>query len=232
MGHDHIVGILGATVELALIDLLLSGDNALVIALACRGLPRPVWRQAVWLGTLAGVVLRIALTAFAALVLNLPFLKLVGAVLLLVIAIRLLIAPQTSPDAQPGRRLDLWTAVATILVADTVMSVDNVLAVAAASRGSYLLLSLGLALSVPTLVFGSQMVSWALERYPLLIPAGSALLGWVAGDMAVSDPAIKGWTQAQPFAHSLDLATAAPLIGAACVLAAGRCLSLGRRLIG
>jgi YjbE family integral membrane protein len=230
MGYSHIFGVLGATVEIALIDLLLSGDNALVIALVCRRLSPLVRRQAVWLGTVAGVALRIGLTALAALILSLPLLKVVGAVLLVVIAIRLVIEPHARVEADAGgRRNDLWTAVATILVADTVMSIDNILAVAAAAHGSYLLLSLGLLLSVPILVFGSQMLSGVLDRYPLLIAAGSALLGWVAGDMAIADPLVKGWIAAQPFAQSFHLAAAAPFIGAACVLCVGPLLRFRRR---
>jgi YjbE family integral membrane protein len=225
MDPSHIFAFLGAVIEIALIDLLLSGDNAIVIALACRGLPRQVWRRVVWFGTLAAVALRIALTALAALILNVPFLKLIGAAFLVAIAIKL-----TAPDAHrethnAGQRYGLWSALAAILIADTVMSADNVLAVAAASHGSYLLLSLGLALSVPILIFASRMVSHALDRYRLLIPAGGALLGWVAGEMAVSDPAVKGWIDE----HAVQLATAAPFIGAAGVLAAGLWLGRGKR---
>ena len=225
MELGRLFGFLGAVIEIALIDLLLSGDNAVVIALACRGLPTQVWRQVVWLGTVAGVALRIALTALAALILNVPFLKLIGAALLVAIAIKL-----TAPDVnlqteRGGQRFDLWSALAAILVADTVMSADNVLAVAAASHGSYLLLSFGLLLSVPILIFGSRMVSYALDRYPLLISAGGALLGWVAGDQAVSDPAIEGWIDA----YSPWLVTAAPFMGAAGVLAVGLWLGASRR---
>jgi YjbE family integral membrane protein len=218
-------GIVAAVLEICLIDLLLSGDNAVVIALVCRGLPAPMWRQVVWLGTAAALVLRIALTAAAALVLNQPFLKLVGAVLLLAIAIQLVAQdPRSRPETGREQRRDLWRALATIVVADTVMSLDNVLAVAAAARGSYLLLAFGLLLSVPILIFGSVMVARLLDRYPVLILAGGALLGWVAGDTAVSDTAIKAWVDRQ----SSALAIAAPLIGAAYVLLHGRLVRLRR----
>jgi len=224
MGLGHVLGFLGAVLEIALIDLLLSGDNALVIALACRGLPRDVWRQVVWLGTAAGVVLRIALTTLAALILNTPFLKLVGAALLMAIGVKLS-APHASLAAEPAsQRRGLWSALATILIADTVMSADNVLAVAAASHGSYLLLSFGLLLSVPILIFGSRLVSHALDRYPPLIPAGGALLGWVAGDLAASDPAAKAWLDAQ----SIPFAAAAPRVAAACVLVVGLWMRPGK----
>jgi YjbE family integral membrane protein len=218
----HVAGLLGAVLEIALIDLLLSGDNALVIALACRDLPHSVWRRVVWLGTVTGVALRIALTALAALVLDIPFLKLVGAVLLVAIGVKLS-APHASLATQhSAQQRGLWSALATILIADTVMSADNVLAVAAAAHGSTVLLSLGLLLSVPILIVASRMVSSALDRYPLLIPLGGALIGWVAGEMAAADPAAKTWLNAQPL-----VSAAAPPIGAACVLVLGRWLGPG-----
>jgi YjbE family integral membrane protein len=220
MEHASAFGILVPVLEICLIDLLLGGDNAIVIAMACRGLPPPVWRKAVWLGTFAAIVLRIALTALAALVLNLEFLRLIGAVLLFAIAVRLLAQdPQSQPPVDDSRqRAELWRAITTIIVADTAMSLDNVLAVAAASQGSFWLLSFGLALSIPILIFGSAAVARMLDRFPVLILAGGALLGWVAGDTAVSDPAIEGWIESQ----SPGLARYAPLIGAVYVLIHGR----------
>ena len=220
MQYGTTFGIVVPVLEICLIDLLLGGDNAIVIAMACRGLPPPVWRKAVWLGTAAAVVLRIALTALAALVLNLQFLRLIGGVLLIAIAVRLLAqdphSRQVTDDSQPQH--DLWRAIATIIVADTAMSLDNVLAVAAASQGSFWLLAFGLLLSIPILIFGSAAVARMLDKYPVLILAGGALLGWVAGDTAVSDPAIKGWIESQ----SPGLADYAALIGAVYVLIHGR----------
>jgi YjbE family integral membrane protein len=225
MEHIGAFGIVASVLQICLIDLLLSGDNAVVIGLACRGLPGPLWRRVVWLGTAAAVVLRIGLTAAAALVLNLPFLKLVGAVLLLAIAIQLIAQdPRARPETDREQRYDLWRALTTIIVADTVMSLDNVLAVAAAARGSYLLMAFGLLLSVPILIFGSMMVARALDRYPVLVLAGGALLGWVAGDTAVSDTAIKAWIDS----HSWALAIVAPLIGAVYVMIHGRLLGARR----
>ena len=222
MEHSSAITFFGSLLEICLIDLLLSGDNALVIALACRDLPRSMWRKVVWLGTACAVVLRIALTSVAALVLRVPFLKLIGAVLLVAIAIRLLAQDPRDHEHEGAQRYDLWKALTTILVADTVMSLDNVLAVAAASRGSLTLLALGLALSVPILIFGSLMVIRLLDRYPLLILAGAGVLGWVAGDTAVSDPAIQPWIDSQSF----GLAACAPLIGAVYVMVQG---TLARR---
>jgi YjbE family integral membrane protein len=222
MEHSSAITFFGSLLEICLIDLLLSGDNALVIALACRDLPRAMWRKVVWVGTGCAVVLRIALTSVAALVLRVPFLKLIGAVLLVAIAIRLLAQDSRDHEHEGEQRYDLWKALTTILVADTVMSLDNVLAVAAASRGSLTLLALGLALSVPILIFGSLMVIRLLDRYPLLILAGAGVLGWVAGDTAVSDPAIQPWVDSQSF----GLAACAPLIGAVYVMVQG---TLARR---
>jgi YjbE family integral membrane protein len=215
-GLGSALGIVAPVLQICLIDLLLGGDNALVIAMACRGLPARLWRRVVWIGTGAAVLLRIALTALAALILNIAFLKLIGAALLLVIAVKLM---ATQPPRRPeqdgaGQRHDAWAAFTTIIVADTVMSLDNVLAVAAAARGSFWLLAFGLALSVPIVIFGSVAVARLLDRYPLLIAAGGALLGWVAGDTAISDPAINTWVERQPY----GLVAAAPAIGALYVL--------------
>ncbi len=210
------LGIVAPVLQICLIDLLLGGDNALVIAMACRGLPARLWRRVVWLGTGAAVLLRIALTALAAAILSIPFLKLIGAVLLLAIAVKLLAKPPHGQPEQDGARPqhDAWTAFTTIIVADTVMSLDNVLAVAAAARGNFWLLAFGLALSVPIVIFGSVAVARMLDRYPPLIVAGGALLGWVAGDTAISDPAISTWVERQRF----EVVAAAPVIGALYVL--------------
>jgi YjbE family integral membrane protein len=221
------LGVLGPVLQICLIDLLLSGDNALVIALACRGLPARLWLRAVLLGTSAAIVLRIALTALATLILDLPYLKLVGAVLLVAIAVKLLAEdPASRPPLDDSQQQhDMWKAVWTIIVADTVMSLDNVVAVAAASRGSIALLAFGLLLSIPLLILGSAVVTRVMDRYPVVIQAGGALLGWVAGATAVSDPAIKSWAQSQPF----GLAATAPLLVAIYVLVQGRIARLWRR---
>ena len=227
MQYGGTLGVLGPVLQICLIDLLLSGDNALVIALACRGLPARLWRRAVLLGTSAAIVLRIALAALATLILDLPYLKLVGAVLLVAIAVKLLAEdPASRPpldDAQ--QQHDMWKAVWTIIVADTVMSLDNVVAVAAASRGSIALLAFGLLLSIPVLILGSAVITRVMDRYPIVVQAGGALLGWVAGATAVSDPVIKSWVQGQPFA----LATTAPLPVAIYVLVQGRIARRWRR---
>jgi len=212
-------GVVVPVLQICLIDLLLGGDNAIVIAMACRGLPADLWRKAVWLGTGAAIGLRIALTVCAALVLTLPYVKLAGAALLVLIGIRLLAEdPRGPPELDSaGPEGGLWRAIATIVLADTVMSLDNVLAVAAAARGNLWLLAFGLALSVPILILGSVAVARLLDRYPVLILAGGALVGWVAGETAVSDPAIRDWIGSPPS----WLATGASLIAALYVVIHG-----------
>ena len=170
------------------INVLLSGDNALVIALACRGL-RP--RQRLWgmiLGAGAAVVLRIIFTGIVATLMELPYLKLVGGLALIVIAAKLLVPEQDEEELQSASHL--WAAVRIVVVADIVMSLDNVIAVAAAANGSVPLLILGLAISVPLIVAGAALIMALLNRLPILIWVGAMLLGWIAGDVAATDPAI------------------------------------------
>jgi YjbE family integral membrane protein len=171
------------------INVLLSGDNALVIALACRGLEP---RHRLWgmiLGAGAAVFLRIVFTGIVAWLMELPFLKLVGGLALLVIAAKLLV-PEREDEQGVESSSHLWAAVQIVVVADIVMSLDNVIAVAAAANGSVPLLVLGLAISVPLIVGGAALIMALLNRLPILIWAGAALLGWVAGDVIATDPAI------------------------------------------
>ena len=175
--------------QIVLIDIVLSGDNAVVIALACRNLP-PEQRQLgiVW-GVAGAVILRILLTSVAALVLNLPWLKVVGAALLLWIAIQLLVPEdEAGPDIAPARHL--WGAVRTIIIADLVMSLDNVIGVAGAAGGNLVLLVFGLALSIPLIVWSSQIILRMMQRWPVIVTAGAALLGFVAGQMCAMDPGL------------------------------------------
>jgi YjbE family integral membrane protein len=177
-----------ALTEIIWINVLLSGDNALVIALACRGL-KP--RQRLWgmiFGASAAVVLRIIFTAIVATLMELPYLKLAGAVALIVIAAKLLVSEQDEEEVQSASHL--WAAVRIVVVADIVMSLDNVIAVAAAANGSVPLLVLGLAISVPLIVAGAALIMALLNRLPILIWVGAMLLGWIAGDVAATDPAI------------------------------------------
>jgi YjbE family integral membrane protein len=171
------------------INVLLSGDNALVIALACRGLEP---RQRLWgmvLGAGVAVVLRILFTGIVATLMALPYLKLVGGLALLVIAAKLLVPEEDDEDGVQSAA-HLWAAVQIVVVADIVMSLDNVIAVAAAANGSAPLLILGLAISIPLIVAGAALIMELLNRLPVLVWAGGALLGWIAGDVIATDPAV------------------------------------------
>lgn len=171
------------------INVLLSGDNALVIALACRGL-KP--RHRLWgmvLGAGAAVLLRIVFTGIVASLMELPYLKLVGGLALIVIAAKLLV-PENEDEDSVESASHLWHAVQIVVVADIVMSLDNVIAVAAAANGSVPLLVLGLAISVPLIVAGAALIMALLSKLPILVWAGAALLGWIAGEVIATDPAV------------------------------------------
>jgi YjbE family integral membrane protein len=177
------------------INVLLSGDNALVIALACRGLEP---RHRLWgmiLGAGAAVILRIIFTGIVATLMGLPYLKLVGGLALVVIAAKLLVPEQEDEEGVESAS-HLWAAVQIVVVADIVMSLDNVIAVAAAANGSMPLLILGLAISVPLIVAGAALIMALLNRLPVLVWLGAALLGWIAGDVIATDPAIHPKLQA------------------------------------
>jgi YjbE family integral membrane protein len=200
------------------INILLSGDNAVVIALACRGLPP---RERLW-GMIIGAgfasVLLILFTGVVSVLLTLPYLKLAGALLLLWVAIKLL-APQThDAEGTPEAAEDLWRAVRIVVIADIVMSLDNVIAVAAVAKGDYVLLTIGLAVSIPMVIAGSAIILALLERFPILIWGGAAILGWVAGGIFASDPVILSLFGGVP-AHRLEFV--AQIVGAVFVLAAG-----------
>lgn len=180
------------------INILLSGDNAVVIALASRSLPPAQRRMAVIGGSAAAVVLRIAMCLVIASLLQIRYLKLIGGVLLLYIGVNLLIEEESSAEGdvaepgadEPSRASNLWTAVRTILIADAVMSLDNVVAIAAAAHDSVLLIALGLVISIPLIVFGSQIMLKVLLRFPILVIAGGGLLGWLAGEIMITDPVV------------------------------------------
>jgi YjbE family integral membrane protein len=206
--------------QIILINIVLSGDNAVVIALAARSLPPRQQNAAIFWGAGAAVVMRIVLTVIAVEMLKWPWLKLVGAVLLLWIAVKLLL-PEHKGDSDVESGDNLWAAIKTILIADLVMSLDNVIAVAAAAKGSLTLLILGLAISIPLVIFGSTLLLKLMERWPVIITIGAALLGWVAGDMAVTDPVVKGWVDA----NAAWLHWAAPAAGAVLVVVLGKQLA-------
>lgn len=209
--------------QIMMINIVLSGDNAVVIAMASRALPPRQQKQAILFGSLGAIVLRIILTFFAVLLLELPFLKLIGAVLLLWIGIKLLI-PENDDDELDAHS-NMWAAIKTIIVADFVMSLDNVLGVAAAAKGSLLLLIIGLAISIPLIIYGSTLILKLMNRYPVVVTLGGAILGWVAGEMLVSDPAINPLMQGDAsFAYD-----AVPVLGVLLVVGAGRWLATSRK---
>jgi len=177
------------------IDLLLSGDNAVVIALAVRSLPEKQRKVGIWLGAGAAVGLRIIFAVVVTYLLAVPFLKVVGALLLFWIAIKLAKGEEEA-HSDIAASDNLWKAVRTIAIADAVMSLDNVLAIAAAARGHFELFIFGLLLTIPLIIFGARMLSTVLERFPILIWLGAALLGWIAGEMLLSDMAVLQWLQA------------------------------------
>jgi YjbE family integral membrane protein len=178
--------------SIILANVLLSGDNAVVIAMAARGLPARQQKNAILLGSAAAILMRIVLTLIAVKMLGLPWLKLVGGLALLYIGANLMSEEEEQHD-HDAKPIGIGAAVRTILVADLVMSLDNVLAVAAAAQGNTLLLIIGLAISIPLIVFGSTLILKVMERLPVIIVAGAALLGWLAGEMMLTDPALHAW---------------------------------------
>ncbi len=213
------------------VNILLSGDNAVVIALAARSLPPQQQKQAIMIGSGAAIALRIVLTLVAAQLLLLPYLKLVGALLLLYIGVTLLLPENDSDEEGSGATGSMAVAVRTILIADLVMSLDNVIAVAAAANGNTTLLVIGLATSIPLVIFGSTLLLKVIERFPVIVWAGAALLGFIAGEISVTDPALASWFSAQEAAWGLGehrLQILVGLLGAVFVVGLGKAL-LSRR---
>ena len=216
------------------VNIILSGDNAVVIALAARSLPPHQQKKAVFWGAAAAVVLRIVLTIVAVELLKLPYLKLIGGLLLFWVAVKLLV-PEGDDGDDVASSSHLWGAIKTILIADLVMSLDNVIAVAAVAKGSIVLLVLGLLISIPLVVYGATMLMKLMDRYPVIITIGAALIGYVAGEMLVTDPVVIEWFKLNAhwmidfelfsvFGAKFELSVAG-LIGAAVVFAAGNWLA-------
>ncbi len=199
--------------SIILANILLSGDNAVVIALAARALPPHQQRKAIFWGSAAAIVMRIVLTLIAVEMLKWPWLKIVGGLLLIYIGVSLLVDEGDDHHAQSTEVRGMAYAIRTILVADLVMSLDNVLAVAAAAKGDTLLLVLGLAISIPLIIFGSTMLIKVMDRFPIIITLGAALLGWLAGEMLITDPAVIERFGVQPeWRHLLAGAIGAGLV--------------------
>lgn len=215
-------------------NILLSGDNAVVIALAARSLPPLQQKRAIAIGSGAAIVMRIVLTLVAAQLLQLPWLKLIGALLLLYIGVTLLLPEdEEGADGHGEGKGSMATAIRTILIADLVMSLDNVIAVAAAAKGDTTLLVIGLAISIPLVIFGSTLLLKVIERFPIIVWLGAALLGFIAGEIALSDPAISAWVAEKASAMGStvhDLERIAGIVCAAGVVAVGY-LMLKRRKV-
>jgi YjbE family integral membrane protein len=209
--------------QIILVDILLGGDNAVVIALACRRLPPAQRMKGVIWGTVGAIVLRVILIAFALALLQVPFLKLIGALLLVWIGVKLIAPP---PDDHSGIQSSdkLWVAIRTIIVADLVMSIDNVIAIAAAAqvageKHELLLVIFGLLVSIPIIIGGSQIIMRVMDRFPVIITLGGMLLGWIAGSMAHTDPVLQSYLPQDRLWH-YGLAA----VGALLVLALGRAM--------
>jgi YjbE family integral membrane protein len=208
-----------ALAQIIMINIVLSGDNAVVIALACRALPPAQQKKAILFGSVGAILLRIVLTFFAVMLLGLPYLKLIGAGLLLWIGVGLLKGDDGEGELEGHS--NLAAAIKTIIVADLVMSLDNVIGVAAAAKGSLPLLIIGLVISIPLIIYGSTLILKLMGRFPVIITIGAGLLGWVAGEMAVSDPSISSWAADRHTLHML-----APAVGAVLVVITGKWLMM------
>ncbi|MGE3146332.1 MAG: TerC family protein [Pseudorhodoplanes sp.] len=216
-----------AALQIIWINVLLSGDNAVVIALACRTLPP---RQRFWgliLGAGVAVLLRVFFTLIIAQVMSLPYLKLVGGLALLWIAIKLIAPDEEHGDGKIAAGENLWRAVRIVAVADIVMSLDNVIAIAAAAKGNVSLIVFGLAVSIPMIIAGAALLMALLTRFPILVWAGAALLGWIAGEIMIEDPASRAYL-GEAFVH--DYVYWAAAAGAAFVLAVGWLIRRRRHL--
>jgi YjbE family integral membrane protein len=207
-----------SVLQIIWINILLSGDNAVVIALACRALPP---RERMWgmiIGAGVASVLLVVFTGVVSTLMTLPYLKMVSAIALMWIAIKLLAPAAHDAEDTPEAVQDLWRAVRIVVIADIIMSLDNVIAVAAVAKGDYVLLTLGLAISIPMVIAGSAIILALLERFPILVWGGAGVLGWVAGDIFSSDPVVLGFFSGSD-AAKMELV--AKVVAAAAVLAVG-----------
>lgn len=218
----------GAIFQIILIDILLGGDNAVIIALACRNLPKAQRLQGILWGTAGAIFLRVILIAFALVLLDIPFLKVVGGALLLWIGVKLLL-PEEDEHGNVSGGTSVWSAVKTILIADLVMSLDNVIAIAGAAQNTHAdhqiyYVIFGLIVSVPIIIWGSTLVLKLIDRFPLVVTFGAALLGWIAGGMLVTDVFVVD----QIGEVSQTVKIAAEVVGAIFVVGLGKWLASRR----
>lgn len=214
---DYLLASSVAILQIIWIDLLLSGDNAVVIALACRSLPPHLRKWGIILGASVAILLRIIFAAVISHLLVIPFLKVVGGLLLIWIAVKLA-KGEEAEEKNIAASDKLYKAVWTIAIADAVMSLDNVVAIAAVSKGDVWLFGFGLALSIPLIMVGSQLIMKMIEKFPIIVWAGAALLGWIAGEMIATDPVIATRFGIEPHSNAVY---GAAIIGAALVVAVG-----------
>ena len=210
-----------AVLQIIAIDIVLGGDNAVIIALACRNLPKHQRRAGILWGTAGAIILRVILVFFATSLMEIPVLRLVGGILLILIGIKLLTEVETHDlDGKINQSSNLLTAIRTIIIADFVMSLDNALAITAAAKGDIGLVVFGLLLSVPIIIWGSALILRLMERFPIIITAGAGLLGWLGGGLMISDKILAEFT-----ASSLPVTpTIAATVGTIFVIAVGRFL--------
>ena len=211
----------GALWKIMIANVILSGDNAVVIALASHGLPDHQRRPAIMFGSLGAIVMLIIFCGIVNFLLTIPYLKLVGGAMLLWIGIKLMTQEEEGAEGKIKQHGTLMAAVGTITLANTVMSLDNAIAIAAAAKGNTTLIVLGLIISIPLIIFGSTIILKLMTRFPVIITLGAALLGWVAGEMCLTDPAIHHWVEQQP--HFLHYVV--PALGAVLVVALGKWLA-------
>lgn len=211
-----------AVLQIVAIDIVLGGDNAIIIALACRNLPKhQKWAGILW-GTAGAIILRVILVFFATSLMEIAGLRLIGGILLIWIGVKLLTeADSHSLDSKIDQSSNLLTAIRTIIIADFVMSLDNALAITAAAKGDIGLVVFGLLLSVPIIIGGSALILRLMERFPLIITAGAGLLGWLGGDLIVNDKLFADYDFAPAFADPTITAT----VGAVFVIAVGEFLA-------
>jgi YjbE family integral membrane protein len=208
------------------VNIVLSGDNAVVIALASRSLPPHLRSKAIWFGALGAVGLRLVFSFFIVELMAVPYIKIIGAILLLWIGVKMIV-PEHGDHGSDGGSVNgsIWGAIRTIIIADAVMSLDNVIAIAAAADGNILLIGLGLAMSVPLIIYGSTLILNVFIRYPILIVAGAALIGWIAGEIWITDPAISAWTHEIIEMHGEWIEFASAIAGALFVVAVGKIIA-------
>lgn len=210
-----------AALQIIAIDIVLGGDNAVIIALACRKLPEKERNQGIFWGVLGAILIRIILVFFALNLLTLPFLKIIGAFLLIWIGIKLLMPESSGSEHQVNTGTTLLGAIKTIIIADAVMSLDNVIGIAGAAKGDIGLVIFGLLVSVPIIVWGSKFVMKLMTRFPVTIVIGAGLLGWIAGDMSTTDAITKAWVED----HAAYLHWVAPIVTTLIVIVTGKWLA-------